>query len=132
MTLTLMPSAMAAVMAGRPSSVAGILISAFGRSTASHSVLGRGDACASVSWARSGSTSIETRPSTPGRRRTTGARTSQALRTSSVVSSKTPSSTSAPVGGELADLVVVALAVGDARAAKIVGLVVTPDDVTCP
>ena len=59
-----MPSASAAVIAGRPALVAGILMCAFGRSTVAHSCL----ACAivaSVSCARSGETSIDTRPSTP-------------------------------------------------------------------
>ena len=61
-TLTLMPWPMAARMAGRPSSVAGILISTLGRSTAAQ----RSSAdltVPSVSWARNGSTSMETRPS---------------------------------------------------------------------
>ncbi len=63
-TLTEMPSAITAVIAGRPASVAGILISRFGRSTIFHSSM----ACRmvlSVSWASRGSTSIDTRPSTP-------------------------------------------------------------------
>ena len=63
-TFTLMPSAMTAVIAGSPASVAGILISTFGRSTVFH----RSFASATVlpvSLARRGSTSMETRPSTP-------------------------------------------------------------------
>ena len=63
-TLTEMPSAITAVIAGRPGSVAGILISRFGRSTIFHSSM----ACRivlSVSCARRGSTSMDTRPSTP-------------------------------------------------------------------
>src|SRR6478672_8026810 len=63
-TLTDMPSPITAVMAGRPASVAGILISWLGRSTIFHSSI----ACRivlSVSWASRGSTSMETRPSTP-------------------------------------------------------------------
>ena len=63
-TLTLMPWAVAAVIEGRPSTVAGILIMTFGRSTSHHSA----EASAvvfSVSWARRGSTSSETRPSWP-------------------------------------------------------------------
>ena len=52
-TLTLMPSAIAAVMAGSPSLVAGILISTLGRSTALHSA--RAEAMVpSVSLARVG------------------------------------------------------------------------------
>ena len=53
-----------AVIAGKPALVAGILMSAFSRPTSCHSK----PACAmvaSVSCARSGETSIETRPSTP-------------------------------------------------------------------
>ena len=63
-TLTLMPCAVASVIASRPSIVAGILIITLGRSTFAQSCL----ACAIVpaaSCARPGSTSIETRPSTP-------------------------------------------------------------------
>ena len=40
MTLTLMPAAMASVIAGRPATVAGILISALGRSTSDAQLLG--------------------------------------------------------------------------------------------
>jgi hypothetical protein len=94
-TLTLMPSAIASAMAGRPSTVAGILMSRFGRSTVSHSrfaiVVVR-----AVSRAAPGSTSIETRPSTPSVRSWTGRSTSHASRTSVVVRAKTVSSTSAP------------------------------------
>jgi hypothetical protein len=89
-----MPSAIAAVIAGRPSTVAGILISTFGRSTAAHSAFAEA-MVASVSLARVGSTSIETRPSSLVDS-ATGARMSQALRTSSVVSPKMTSSTSLP------------------------------------
>ena len=63
-TFTLMPSAVTAVIAGRPARVAGILMRTFGRSTSAYICL----ACAmvaSVSWARRGSTSMEARPSTP-------------------------------------------------------------------
>ena len=63
-TLTEIPLASVAVMAGSPAFVAGILMWAFGRSTVFHSC----SACsivASVSCARSGETSIDTRPSTP-------------------------------------------------------------------
>ena len=59
-----MPAPIAAVIASRPSMVAGILIITLGRSTLSHSAW----ACSivrSVSWARSGATSIDTRPSYP-------------------------------------------------------------------
>ncbi len=61
-TLTLMPAAMVSSIAGMPSSVAGILIRTFGRPRRSNSAA----ACLivdSVSWARSGDTSIEMNPS---------------------------------------------------------------------
>ena len=57
-------AAIEARMAGSPSTVAGILIITLGRSTAFH----RARACAidpSVSRARSGDTSMETKPSAP-------------------------------------------------------------------
>ena len=57
-----MPSEMACVIAGRPSSVAGILMNRFGRSTAHHSARASATV-ASVSRASRGSTSSETRPS---------------------------------------------------------------------
>ena len=63
-TLTLMPSAMTAVMASRPSTVAGILIIAFGFATFAQSCFAWAIVPA-ASWARPGSTSIETRPSLP-------------------------------------------------------------------
>ncbi len=100
-TLTLIPSASTAVMAGSPSRVAGILMRTCSRSTAADSCL----ACStvlSVSWASRGSTSIETRPSTPWVASNTGFMTSQALRTSSVVIAKTASSTFLPAAASLA------------------------------
>ena len=63
-TLTLMPSARAAVIAGRPSRVAGILMNRLGRSTSHHSARASAIVFA-VSLAIRGSTSMETRPSTP-------------------------------------------------------------------
>lgn len=64
MTLTLIPSEIAWVIAGSPSTVAGILMNRLGRSTIHHSA--RASAIVlSVSLARRGSTSMETRPSTP-------------------------------------------------------------------
>jgi hypothetical protein len=63
-TLTLMPSASVAVIAGRPSAVAGILMYMLGRSTSHHSCLASA-IVGSVSRASRGSTSIDTRPSTP-------------------------------------------------------------------
>ena len=78
-------------MAGRPSPVAGILTSTFGRST----ILLSSFAWAmvpSVSRARPGSTSIDTRPSTPPVASKTGANRSQASRTSSVVRALTTES----------------------------------------
>ena len=93
-TLTLIPSAVTVVIASSPACVAGILIRTFERSTAFHSA--RAEATVpSVSCARSGSTSMETRPSWAVRS-ATGASTSQALRTSSVVSSKITRSTGSP------------------------------------
>jgi len=89
-----MPAAVTAVIAGSPSRVAGILMSTFGLSTAAHSAFAEA-IVASVSLARVGSTSIETRPSSLVAA-ATGARMSHALRTSSVVSSKITLSTSAP------------------------------------
>ncbi len=93
-TLTLIPLAIDSVIAGRPSSVAGILINALSRWTVSHRV--RASAIVrSVSRASLGETSIDTLPSR-GSVWWTGASTSQALRTSSVVSSKIALSTSPP------------------------------------
>jgi hypothetical protein len=128
-TLTLIPSPRASVIAGAPSVVAGILMKRFSRSTSVHS--SRADArVASVSNARVGATSIETRPSTPPVAANVGWRTSQAAWTSLVVSSKTTFSTSSPSAtsartsssyrspSEIAD-------------AKIVGFVVTPTTDLC-
>ena len=63
-TLTEMPSASVAVIAGMPSAVAGILMYMLGRSTSHHSCLASAMVLA-VSRASPGSTSIDTRPSTP-------------------------------------------------------------------
>ncbi|CFS10246.1 Uncharacterised protein [Mycobacterium tuberculosis] len=82
-------------MAGRPALVAGILMKRFGRSTIFHSSI----ACwivFSVSCASRGSTSIDTRPSTPSESSHWGTSTSHALRTSSVVTVRMVASTSAP------------------------------------
>ncbi len=76
-----MPAAIASVIAGSPASVAGILIIRFGRSTAHHSALASATVVA-VSWARRGSTSSETRPSTPPSPSYTPRSTSQAQRMS--------------------------------------------------
>ena len=63
-TLTLIPSEVACVIAGSPSTVAGILMNRFGRSTAHQSA--RASAMvAAVFLASLGSTSIDTRPSWP-------------------------------------------------------------------
>ena len=94
-TLTLIPSAITAVIAGSPARVAGILISTFGRST----ILASSLACAmvaAVSWASRGSTSMDTRPSTWPLVWKIGVNRSAASRTSSVVISRTASSTLAP------------------------------------
>ena len=63
-TLMLMPSDRHCVIAGRPCSVAGILMNRFGRSTSHHSARASAMVLA-VSRAIRGSTSRETRPSTP-------------------------------------------------------------------
>ena len=63
-TLTLIPSEMAWVIAGSPSTVAGILMSRFGRSTIHHSARASAMVFA-VSLASRGSTSSDTRPSWP-------------------------------------------------------------------
>ena len=124
MTLTLMPSASDSVIAGRPASVAGILMKRLGRSTSHHSRRPRRRSRRCRARGR-GSTSMETRPSTPGCRSSTGRSTSQAQRTSEVVSIRTASSTSTCADGEVAHLLVVGSAPLIASA-KIVGLVVTP------
>jgi len=90
-----MPDAMVAVIAGRPSFVAGILTSRFARPTRSYS----SRACAmvpAVSVASPGSTSIETRPSRPCVASNTGVKRSQAWRTSAVVRSVIASSIPTP------------------------------------
>ena len=82
-------------MAGQPSGVPGILIIRFGWST----VFQRSAASAtvaSVSWARPGETSIETRPSTASVASYTGRITWHASRTSSVVITRTAWSRSVP------------------------------------
>ena len=76
-TFTLIPSAMACVIAGSPSMVAGILMNRFGRSTIHHSA--RASAIvAAVFLASLGSTSSDTRPSRPSVRSYTGRSTSHA------------------------------------------------------
>ena len=83
----LIPSARQAVIAGRPCLAAGILMNRLGRSTSHHSA--RASATVrSVSWAIRGSTSMDTRPSTPLVASYTGRSTSHACRTSDVVSSR--------------------------------------------
>ena len=59
-----MPLAITAVIAGNPARVAGILISTFARSTIVNSSWAWA-MVASVSCANRGSTSMDTRPSTP-------------------------------------------------------------------
>jgi hypothetical protein len=63
-TLTLIPSAMTASIAGMPASVAGILTKMFGRSRRFQSSRARA-MVASVSLARLGSTSMLAKPSAP-------------------------------------------------------------------
>jgi hypothetical protein len=83
--LTLIPSAMHPVIAGRPASVPGILIMALGRSTAAHS-RSASWIVAAVSYASAGDTSSETWPSRPRVSRCRPANTSQAARTSATAS----------------------------------------------
>ena len=80
-TLTLIPSEMACVIAGSPSRVAGILMNRFGRSTIHHSARASAMVFA-VSLATLGSTSIDTRPSWPAVASYAGRSTSQPQRTS--------------------------------------------------
>jgi hypothetical protein len=94
-TFTLTPSASTLVMAGMPSTVAGIFTIRLGRSTVFH----RSSASAtvaSVSPARRGSTSSDTRPSTPFVDAYTSRNRSHAVRTSVVVISLTVASVLAP------------------------------------
>ena len=123
-TFTLIPSASVAVIAGRPASVAGILMNRFGRSTSHHSALASATV-RSDSWASRGSTSMETRPSTPALASYDGRITSQAHRTSYVVSMRTASSTSTPRTARSRSCQSYSSASLSALA-KIVGLVVTP------
>ena len=82
-------------MAGSPALVAGIFTNMFGRSTSHHSA--RASAIVrSVPCAIRGSTSIDTRPSTPSLASYAGRSTSQAHRTSNVVSARSASPMSTP------------------------------------
>jgi len=75
------PAAVAAAIEGMPAWVAGILMSAFGRSSNHHKALASA-VVLSVSLAMRGSTSSETRPSMPSVASYTGRRTSQPQRMS--------------------------------------------------
>ena len=119
-----MPLASTWLIAGSPSTVAGILTNRFGRSTASQSRCAI-STVAPVSRASPGSTSIETRPSTPSVASNTGRRTSQPRRTSSVVISKIASPTLAPRSAS-AWTWSEYRSPSDSALAKIVGFVVTP------
>ncbi len=113
-TLTEMPSASTEVIAGSPSFIAGILMKRFGRSTIFHSSI----ACATVlsaSCANRGSTSIDTRPSTPSDASHCGRSTSQALRTSSVVTVRIVGVDVGAALGQFLDLVVVGVALRKGR-----------------
>src|SRR5215207_11427329 len=123
-TFTLTPSASALVIADRPSWVAGILTSRFGRSTAFHR--SRASArVASVSRASSGLTSSDTRPSMPPVCSQVPENTSQACWTSATVTSRTVSSIDAPRAASSRTCASYACPFASADA-KIVGLVVTP------
>ena len=124
MTLTLIPSASVAVIAGRPASVAGILMKRFGRSTSHHRVLAS-DWVFSVRCALRGSTSMDTRPSTPAEASYAGFITSQAQRTSYDVSRRTASSTVTSCAARSFSCASYASASASALA-KMVGFVVTP------
>ena len=123
-TLTGMPLAIVSSIAGRPSLVAGILISTFGRSIrpcrrAASSIV------AWVSCARFGSTSSETQPSLPLPSSQTLRSSSQAARMSSRASSRKISFGSDSVA--LTSLIWSSYASPSAIAPwKIVGLEVTP------
>src|ERR671912_2338877 len=123
-TLTEMPEPMTWVMAGRPSTVAGILMSTLGRSTAAARVRASSMVPA-VSCASRGSTSIDTLPSRPPVASYTGRKTSQASLTSCVVSAKTASSTLLPESASSRTWVSYACP-SDSAAWKIDGFVVTP------
>ena len=90
-----MPSARHAVMAGIPSTVAGILMNRFGLFTSHRSALASAIVLR-VSPASPGSTSSETRPSSPPVASKTGWNTSQAQRMSKVVMARDASSTDTP------------------------------------
>ena len=122
MTLTLIPFAINSVIAGNPSTVAGTLISKFSLSIISHSCF----PClivAKVSRANRGSTSIETRPSTPLLVSKAVRKRSQAFLTSSVVSFVIISSMLFSLFCKISFRYKSDLPIA---AAKILGLVVTP------
>ncbi len=123
-TLTEMPEPMTWVMAGRPSTVAGILMSTLGRSTAAARDRASSTVPA-VSCASRGSTSIDTLPSRPPVASYTGRKTSQASLTSCVVRAKTASSTLRPESASSRTWVSYACP-SDSAAWKIDGFVVTP------
>ncbi len=94
-TFTLMPAAIAPVIAGSPAAVAGILIITFSRATAAC----RRFAAASVpaeSWARRGLTSMLTRPSMPFEPSYTARMRSHAIWMSSIASASNSASPSSP------------------------------------
>ena len=123
-TLTLMPLAMVAVIAGRPARVAGILIMTFGLPIDVQS-RSASAAVASVSFASSGETSMETRPSYPFDSAYTSAKMSAALPTSAVVIAKIASATFLPSATSSRTCSSYASPLASADA-KMVGLVVTP------
>ena len=117
-----MPAAISAVIAGKPSIVAGTLIITLGRSMIDHSSFPAA-IVPSVSRARRGSTSILTRPSKPLLLEKIGENKSHAWRTSSVVSFFTTSSTVAPFIAAMSALYSAAPLMA---LLKMLGLVVTP------
>ena len=92
----LRPSAIMAAIAGRPSLVAGIFTSRFG--WLMRPCRSRADAIVpSVSWARAGETSIDTKPSPPSLSSYTPLSTPRAPSTSAITRSQYASSTVAPL-----------------------------------
>ena len=101
MTLTLMPAAMDSSIAGRPSTVPGILIITLGRSTCCHSQAAI-SCVPTVSCASVGDTSTDTKPSWPSVASNTGRSTSVAERMSSSTTSQYVSSTLLPAAAHAA------------------------------
>ena len=125
-TLIERPAAIESSIAPSPGTVAGIFTKRFGRSTSSV----RSFACSKVasrSYARSGSTSSETNPSTPSVRSQTGRRRSHARLMSSTASAKKTSLVSSERSSSSRSCSSYQSPV-DSAFSKIVGFDVTTDD----